>query len=234
MTGLGAPQKMWPNSLNAKQDARGPAGYFPPQISSKKTTGQQICSLLTLFNIPIYEVCRKFDKNCIKNFENWKTLGFLSFSVSIWYIFHLENSHYLFGKAYWTTNSCHSCHVKRFQHSNPRSLSKIWQKLHKNVKNRKILEFFNILFGNFSFKKPHLSLQNTIGQRIRAFLNVFNILIHDVYRKNDKNCIKTLKVEKFWNFCHFFLVIFLLKNRIYLFRILLDNEFVPCWTFSTF
>ena len=66
-----------------KQDARGPAGYFPPLISSKKTTGQQICSLLTLFNIPIYEVCRKFDKNCIKNFENWKILGFLSFSVSI-------------------------------------------------------------------------------------------------------------------------------------------------------
>ena len=22
--------------------------------------------------------------------------------------------------------------------------------------------------------------------------------------KNDKNCIKTLKVQKFWNFCHFF------------------------------
>ena len=43
-----------------KQDARGPAGYFPPQISSKKTTGQQICSLLILFNIPIYEVCRNF------------------------------------------------------------------------------------------------------------------------------------------------------------------------------
>ena len=39
-------------------------------------------------------------------------------------------------------------------------------------------------FGNFSFKKPHLSLQNTIGQRIRALLNVFNILIDDVYRKN--------------------------------------------------
>ena len=59
-----------------QQDARGPAGYFPPQISSKKTTGQQICSLLILFNIPIYEVCRKFDKNCIKNFDNWKILGF--------------------------------------------------------------------------------------------------------------------------------------------------------------
>ena len=65
------------------------------------------------------------------------------------------------------------------------------------------MEFFNHFFGNFSYKKQHLSLQNTIGQRIRALLNVFNILIHDVYRKNDKNCIKTLKVEKFWNFCHF-------------------------------
>ena len=92
-----------------------------------------------------------------KNFENWKILGFLSFSVSIWYIFPLENSHYLFGKAYWTTNSCHSCHVERFQHSNPRSLSKICQKLHKNVKNRKILEFFLMIFGVFFFKKTNLS-----------------------------------------------------------------------------
>ena len=131
-------------------------------------------------------------------------MGFLSFSVSIWYIFHLENSHYLFGKAYWTTNSCHSCHVERFQHSNPRSLSKIWQKLHKNVKNRKILKFYHF-WGNFSFwKNAFISLKNTIGQRVRALLNVFNILIHDVYRKNDKNCIKTLKIQKFWNFCHFF------------------------------
>ena len=67
----------------------------------------------------------------------------------------------------------------------------------KTLKIEKFWNFLIIFFGNFSFKKPHLSLQNTIGQRIRAFLNVFNILIHDVYRKNDKNCIKTLKVEKF-------------------------------------
>ena len=129
-----------------KQDARGPAGYFPPQISSKKTTGQQIFSLLTLFNIPIYEVCRKFDKNCKKtlNLENFGF--FVIFGLNLIF-FHLENSHYLFGKAHWTTNSCHSCHVERFQHSNPRSLSKIWQKLHKNVKNRKILEFFLSFLG---------------------------------------------------------------------------------------
>ena len=91
-------------------------------ISSKKTTGQQTRSLTTLFNIPIYEVCRKFDKNCLRTFENWKILFFLSFSVSIWYFFHLENSNCLFGKAYWTTNSCHN---ERFQHPNPRSLFKI-------------------------------------------------------------------------------------------------------------
>ena len=61
------------------QDARGPAGYFPPQISSKKTTGQQICSLLTLSNIPIYEVCRKFDKNCIKTLKFGKFWVFCHF-----------------------------------------------------------------------------------------------------------------------------------------------------------
>ena len=64
---------------NRKQDARGPAGYFPPQISSKKTTGQQTCSLLTLFNIPIYEVCRKFDKNCIKTLKFGKFWVFCHF-----------------------------------------------------------------------------------------------------------------------------------------------------------
>ena len=77
-----------------------------------------------------------------KNFENWKTLGFLSFSVSMWNTFQLENSNYPSGKAYWTTTSCH---IERFQHSNCPSLSKIWQKLHENVKNRKILEFLSFL-----------------------------------------------------------------------------------------
>ena len=62
-----------------------------------------------------------------------------------------------------------------------------------------------MIFGVIFFKKNEfISLKNTIGQRIRALLNVFNILIHEVYRKFDKNCIKTLKIEKFWNFCHFF------------------------------
>ena len=29
------------------------------------------------------------------------------------------------------------------------------------------------------------------GQQITAMLSVCNILIHDIYRKIDKNCIKT-------------------------------------------
>ena len=71
--------------LFPKQDARGPAGYFPPQISSKKTTGQQICSLLTLFNIPIYEVCRKFDKKCIKTLKIGKFWVFCHFRFQLIY-----------------------------------------------------------------------------------------------------------------------------------------------------
>ena len=59
----------------------------------------------------------------------------------------------------------------------------------KTLKVKKIWNFSHF-FGNFSFKKPHVSLQNTIGQRIRALLNVFNILIDDVYRKNGKNARK--------------------------------------------
>ena len=75
-------------------------------ISSKKTTGQQTRSLLTLSDIPIYEVCRKFDKNCIKTLKIGKFWVFCHFRFQF-DIFHLENSDYLFGKAYWTTNSCH-------------------------------------------------------------------------------------------------------------------------------
>ena len=50
-------------------------------------------------------------------------------------------------------------------------------------------------------KTALIFLLKTIGQLIRATLNVFNILIHDVYRKIDKKCI--LENGKFWNFCNF-------------------------------
>ena len=36
-------------------------------------------SSLTLFNVPIYEVCRKFDKNCLKPLKNGKIWIFCLF-----------------------------------------------------------------------------------------------------------------------------------------------------------
>ena len=63
----------------------------------------------------------KISLKLYKNAENREFFGFLTFSVSIRDLFHLKNSNYIFIKAYWTTNLCH---VERFQHSSPRSLSK--------------------------------------------------------------------------------------------------------------
>ena len=75
----------------------------------------------------------------------------------------------------------------------------------KCMKTLKVQKFWNFchFFGNFSFKKNAFISRNTIGQQIRALLNVFNILIDDVYRKNGKNCMKTVKIGKVLNFCHF-------------------------------
>ena len=42
-------------------------------------TGQQILSLLTLFNTPIHEVCQNFNKNCIKTMKNGKFSVFCHF-----------------------------------------------------------------------------------------------------------------------------------------------------------
>ena len=108
---------------------------------SEKHTGQQTCSLLTLFNFPIYEVRRKFDKNCIKTLK--------------------------FGK-FWVF-----CHFQ-FQ--------------------------FDIFF---IWKTAIISSEKPTVQLILVMLSVFNILIHDVYREKDKNCINTLKIGNFLNFCHF-------------------------------
>ena len=95
-------------------------------------------TMLSVFNILIHELYRKFDKNCIKTLKVEKFCKFCHF----WVIF-IQKTAFIFTSIF-------------------------------------------------------------IGQRIRAFLNVFNNLIHDVYRKNDKNCIKTsLKTGKFLNFCHF-------------------------------
>ena len=69
-------------------------------ISSLKTTGQQTATLVNVFVIPIYGVCRNRDRNCIKKFENRKFLGFLSFLVPTWDFLHLENCIKFFGKTF--------------------------------------------------------------------------------------------------------------------------------------
>ena len=108
-------------------------------ISSGKPTGQQIPAMLSVFNILIHEVYRKRDKSCKKNVKNRKS--FVIFGV----FFLLKNRIHIFIEYYWTTNSCL---VERFQHSDPRCLSKKAQKLHKNVENWEIFEFL-LFSGSF-------------------------------------------------------------------------------------
>ena len=123
----------------------------------RKNVLDQYCSLLTLRNILNYEVCRKCDK-LHKKFEKEKVLGFLSLSVSIWDLFHLENRHIHFGKAYWTANTGH---FDRFQHSNQRSPTKIRQKLNKIVKNRECFGILVIYWVNFLWQnRIYLFLEN--------------------------------------------------------------------------
>ena len=77
-------------------------------------------------------------------------------------------------------------------------------KFTKNVENKKI-GFFVIVganFRHFSHKKLNLSSKKATEPLIFPLLNIF-ILIHDVYRNFDENCIKTIKIGKFWSFCLF-------------------------------
>ena len=46
----------------------------------------------------------------------------------------------------------------------------------------------------FIQKTTIISSEKLTGQQIPAMLSVFTILIHEVYRKFDKNSIKPLKV----------------------------------------
>ena len=55
------------------------------------------------------------------------------------------------------------------------------------------------------FGRAIISSEKPIGQQISAMVSVFNILIHEIYRKYDKNCIKTLKIGIFFSFLGLFL-----------------------------
>ena len=64
-----------------------------------------------------------------------------------------------------------------------------------------------VIFGEFEIffirKTAIIFPEMPTGQRICDLLNVFNILIHDIYRKIDKNCIETSKIRKFCKFSCF-------------------------------
>ena len=80
----------------------------------------------------------------------------------------------------------------------------------------------------FIWKKAIIFSEKPTGQQMRAMLSVLNILINEVCQKFDKNCLKLLKIGKFWNFCHFWGQFSVTKPHLSLHRRLLENEFVPC------
>ena len=88
--------------------------------SLEKFFGQQILSLLTLFNFPFHEDCRKIDKNCIKTSKNRKFLVFAIFCVNL--------RSFSFGKQLLALRKSlldnNYMLVERFLHFYPRYLSK--------------------------------------------------------------------------------------------------------------
>ena len=158
---------------------------------------------MTVFNIPTSEVCRNFDNNGIKTLKIGKFWVFLLNSVAIWDFFNLKTSINSLKKAAGQ-QTCSLLTLSNFP------IHEVCQKFDKNF--MKILKIWKVWvfclfwcqFEIFSTWKPQLYLQKkTTGQQIRSLLTLFNIPIYEVCRKFDKNCIETLKIGKFWAFCHF-------------------------------
>ena len=80
----------------------------------------------------------------------------------------------------------------------------------------------------FIWKKAIIFTEKPTAQQMRAILSVLNILINEVCQKLDKNCLKLLKIRKFWNFCHFWGQVSGTESHLSLNRRLLEDEFVPC------
>ena len=88
-----------------------------------------------------------------------------------------------------------------------------------------IFVIFGVNFDSFIWKTEIISLEKPTGQRNSAMLSVFNISIHEVCRKFDKNSLKTLKIGNFFVFfCHFSVFFLLKEPRLSLHKRLLDNE----------
>ena len=98
--------------------------------------------------------------------------------------------------------------------------------MRKNFGKWKILEFLVSNWDFFGGNTAIISSENPTGQQTSAMLSVFNILIHEVYRKFDKNSIKTLKFEKKIDFLSFLGLFLSEKLHLSRHRQLLDNEFL--------
>ena len=106
-------------------------------------------------------------------------------------------------------------------------IHEVFEKFDKNCK--KTIEFGNffvllifsmLIWGLFHIENNIQLFKVAIAQRICALLDGFNIVIHGVYPKFDKNCIKMIKLGNFLFFLSYWVLIwdlFHLKNSIYLF-----------------
>ena len=132
----------------------------------------------------------------IENFE------IFPFSMSIPEIFHLKSCIYRSTKH----TGQHLFLVDPFQHSNLRSLLEMFKKICKKLwklKNFGIFVNFGVKLRLFHSKTETISSLKTTGQQTATLVNVFIIPIYGVCRNRDRNCIKTLKIGKFWVFVTF-------------------------------
>ena len=190
----------------------------------KLAIGQQICALLDGFNILFHGVYQKFDENCIKTIK----LGifFDIFDVNLRSLY-IKKIYYLFIEASWTT-ICALLNVFNLQiHEVSEKFDKNWKKLLNLGIFLFFLIFSMLIWGLFHIENNIHLFKVAIGQQICALFDGFNIVIHGVYQKFDKNCIKTIKLG---NFLFFFVILGVNlrsfsfeKQHLSLHRSLIDN-----------
>ena len=130
-----------------------------------------------------------------KNGENRTSFEFLSFSMSIRDIFHLKSSYHFFTK--------HTGQPDLFNvpiHGVCRSFDRNCLKTLKKGKFW-VFGYFRCHFETFCIRITAMnSSEKPTGQQYCFLLT--NIPIHEVCRKFDKSCIKTLKIGIILVFCH--------------------------------
>ena len=95
------------------------------------------------------------------------------------------------------------------------------------MENLETFVIFGVNLRLFSVKKQPLSFRKRLlDNKPCTMLIVFNILVHEFYRKFDKNCLKMLKIWKFLVFFVIFGSFSFQKTDLSLHKRLLDNEFL--------